>query len=101
MHATLFAGQRRNVRPQVPSAEEAWEHYRSLLRRLLVVCSISSVSSWRQLQSFLRDFADMQPGQSRCAHTHAGSEMSSSSGWQEVTLWCCMAVTRRRSFKAV
>ncbi len=55
---------RRNIchHVQVPSPEEAWEHYEQLLQRLLGVCKLSGVSTWRQLQAFLRDFATKLPG---------------------------------------
>lgn len=41
---------------------DTWAHFEGLLARLQAVCRLGAVSSWRELQAFLRDFADKAPG---------------------------------------
>ena len=45
--------------------EDTWARFEGLLARLQRVCRLGSVTSWRALQAFLRDFASGSPGAAR------------------------------------
>ena len=47
---------------QVLSAAQSQAHYEKLLRDLLMVCQLSSIKHWPQLQEFLLLFAKQAPG---------------------------------------
>ena len=49
-------------RIQALSQEQLWKHYADMLANLLLVCDITGVSSWGELQSFLSAFSAGQPG---------------------------------------
>ena len=44
------------------SHEQAWEHYSKLLKDLLIVCQLTSIQQWPQLQELLQGFAKQSPG---------------------------------------
>lgn len=47
---------------QALSQKEVWKHYTDMLANLLVVCDITVVHSWEELQAFLAAFSAVQPG---------------------------------------
>ena len=52
---------------QALSQDQLWKHYTEMLGNLLVVCDITAVSSWEELQAFLAAFSAVQPG--KCPST--------------------------------
>lgn len=44
------------------SQKEAWSYYTKLLKDLLLVCQLTSIQQWPQLQEFLLTFAKNSPG---------------------------------------
>lgn len=44
------------------TAVQSWGHYEKLLKDLLMVCQLSSIKHWPQLQEFLLLFAKQAPG---------------------------------------
>ncbi len=56
---------------QVLSNQEAWAHYSKLLKDLLVVCQLTGIQQWPQLQEFLHSFAKRNPGSVARSAMHA------------------------------
>ncbi|KAA6425235.1 MAG: hypothetical protein FRX49_04730 [Trebouxia sp. A1-2] len=57
--------------PDVLSNQEAWAYYAKLLKDLLVVCQLTSIQQWPQLQEFLHSFAKQNPGSVARSAMHA------------------------------
>lgn len=56
---------------QVLSNQEAWAYYSKLLKDLLVVCQLTGIQQWPQLQEFLHSFAKRNPGSVARSAMHA------------------------------
>ena len=56
---------------QEMSHEDALTHYTKLLKDLLMVCQLSGIQQWPQLQEFLQHFAKQSPGAVARSALHA------------------------------
>ncbi len=79
---------------QVLSNQEAWAYYSKLLKDLLVVCQLTGIQQWPQLQEFLHSFAKQNPGSVARSAMHAAitgeAEPKTGTSWPHNIAQSCL-----------